>query len=73
MKAIDKLAWIFIKDKKILGARSKGKDTYYIPGGEREEGEMDQAVLIREIKEELPNELKPETLEYIYPMRRIFR
>ncbi|MDE1460963.1 NUDIX hydrolase [Spartinivicinus poritis] len=65
MKEIDKLAWIFIKDKKILGTRSKGKDTYYIPGGKREVGETDQAALIREIKEELSIELKPETLEYI--------
>ncbi|WP_222937524.1 NUDIX hydrolase [Spartinivicinus ruber] len=65
MKEIDKLAWIFIKDKKLLGARSKGKDTYYIPGGKRETGETDQAVLIREIKEELSIDLKPETIEYV--------
>lgn len=30
---IDKLAFIYIKDKQILMTLSKGKDTYYIPGG----------------------------------------
>lgn len=50
---IDKLAWIYIKDKHILTARSKGKDTYYIPGGKREVGESDHQALIREINEEL--------------------
>ena len=36
---IDKLGWIYIKNKKLLGVRSKGKDVYYIPGGKRERGE----------------------------------
>jgi len=64
-RIIDKLAWIYIANKKILSTRSKGKDTYYIPGGKRENNETDQQALIREIKEELSVELLPETLEYI--------
>jgi len=39
---IDKLAWIYIKDKKILSTRSQSKDTYYIPGGKREGEETDK-------------------------------
>jgi len=61
---IDKIAWIEIKDKKILVARSKGKETFYIPGGKREAGESDQQTLIREIEEELSVSLKPESLKY---------
>ncbi len=33
MKEIDKIALIYVKDGQILSTLSKGKDTYYIPGG----------------------------------------
>lgn len=59
---IDKIAWIYIVDGKVLGARSKGKDTYYFPGGKREQGESDAETLIREIREELSVEIQPETI-----------
>lgn len=64
MEMIDKLAWIEIRDKKILSTRTKGKDTYYIPGGKREKDETDTQALIREINEELSVELKPESLQF---------
>lgn len=35
---IDKLAYIYIKDHKVLTTLSRGKDTWYIPGGKREKG-----------------------------------
>jgi len=50
---IDKLAWIHIVDGQILSTRNRGKDTFYIPGGKREQGESDVAALSREILEEL--------------------
>ena len=53
MAVIDKVAFIYIKDGKILSTRSKGKDKYYIPGGKREENETDIQTLVREVKEEL--------------------
>jgi 8-oxo-dGTP pyrophosphatase MutT (NUDIX family) len=65
IEEIDKLAWLHIKDKQVLSARSKGKDTYYIPGGKREPGESDAEALIREIKEELSIDIIPETIEYV--------
>jgi 8-oxo-dGTP pyrophosphatase MutT (NUDIX family) len=65
MKLIDKLAWINLENQKILSTRSKGKDTYYIPGGKREGKETDEEALIREIKEELSIDLIPETLEFV--------
>lgn len=65
MKEIDKLAWLFIKNKQLLGARSKNKSICYIPGGKREIGESDENALIREIKEELSIDLLPHTIKYV--------
>jgi 8-oxo-dGTP diphosphatase len=62
---IDKIAWIHIVDRKILSTRSKGKDTFYIPGGKREVGETDQQTLVREIQEELSVDLTPETIQHV--------
>lgn len=61
---IDKVALIFIKDRKFLGTLSKGKDRFYFPGGKRETGETDEETLIREIKEELSVDIIPETISY---------
>lgn len=61
---IDKLAWIEIQEGKILVARSRGKDAFYIPGGKRENGESDAAALIREIQEELSVTLQEDSLKY---------
>lgn len=65
MIIIDKLAWIEIKDKSILSTKSYGKDTYYIPGGKRENGETDEQGLQREIKEELSIEIKNDTIRFV--------
>jgi len=64
MKKIDKLAWIRIENRKILSTRSKGKDTFYFPGGKREVNESDEAALLREIKEELTVDLLPDSLRF---------
>ena len=64
MNLIDKLAWIYIKDRKILSTRSKGKDAWYIPGGKREEGESDLQALVREVKEEMDVELIEDSIKY---------
>lgn len=59
---IDKLAFIELKDQKVLETRSKGKDTWYIPGGKREPGETDEQALAREVKEELNVVIDPATI-----------
>jgi 8-oxo-dGTP diphosphatase len=61
---IDKLAFIELKDGKVLETCSYNKDKWYIPGGKREAGESDKTALIREIKEELQVDLIPETIEH---------
>ncbi|SFN29440.1 NUDIX hydrolase [Dokdonella immobilis] len=59
---IDKLAWIHIRERKLLGARSRGNPVCYLPGGKREPGESDAEALVREIREELSIALDPTTL-----------
>lgn len=61
---IDKIAWIYIKDNKILSTLSKGKDKYYIPGGKREAFENDVETLLREIKEELSVDILTDSIRY---------
>ena len=64
MKIIDKIAFLYLKDGKILSTLSKGKDTYNIPGGKREGNETDVETLIRECKEELTIDILKNTIKY---------
>jgi 8-oxo-dGTP pyrophosphatase MutT (NUDIX family) len=59
---IDTVAWVRIEDGRILCARPRGKDVFYIPGGKREGAESDLETLVREIKEELTVSLDTETV-----------
>jgi len=61
---IDKVAWLELADGKVLCARSKGKDVFYLPGGKREQGESDVETLTREIAEELRVEIDPRTAKH---------
>lgn len=62
---IDKIAWIYTRDGKILSTLSKGKSVYYIPGGKRESNETDHETLVREIKEELDVDIVLDTVEFL--------
>ena len=59
---IDKIAWIHLRDGRILSTRSRGKEVYYLPGGKREPGETDRDTLVREIREELDVAITPESV-----------
>ena len=63
MKIIDKLAWIYIVDNKLLLVRSHNKSLFYLPGGKRDAGESDQQALVREISEELSVTLIENTIK----------
>ncbi len=59
---VDVVAWICIRDRQVLCARTMGKDAFYFPGGKREKGESDWEALRREVQEELNVTLIAETL-----------
>ncbi|QWF76824.1 NUDIX hydrolase [Amycolatopsis sp. CA-230715] len=59
MASLDKIAWLRLADERVLGARSHGKDAFYLPGGKREPGETDVETLVREIGEELAVAIDP--------------
>ncbi len=59
---IDTVAWVRIEGGRILCARPRGKDVFYIPGGKREGTETDLQTLLREIEEELTVGLIRETV-----------
>jgi 8-oxo-dGTP diphosphatase len=61
---IDTVAWVRVEHGRILCARPRGKDIFYIPGGKREGAESDLQTLLREITEELAVTLLPETVRH---------
>ncbi|MFI7000678.1 NUDIX domain-containing protein [Nocardia sp. NPDC050175] len=64
-RLIDTVAWVRIEGGRILCARPRGKDVFYIPGGKREGAETDLQTLVREIEEELTVALLPETVAHV--------
>ncbi|MFI1562510.1 NUDIX domain-containing protein [Streptomyces sp. NPDC020490] len=62
---IDTVAWVRVEDGRILCARPRGKDVFYVPGGKREGAETDLETLLREIKEELTVLLDPSTAVHV--------
>lgn len=62
---IDTVAWVRIEDGRILCARPRGKDVFYVPGGKREGAESDLETLLREIEEELTVHLDPATATHV--------
>ncbi|WP_405137366.1 NUDIX domain-containing protein [Nocardia sp. NBC_01388] len=64
-RLIDTVAWVRIESGRILCARPRGKDVFYIPGGKREGAETDLQTLVREIHEELTVALAPESVAHV--------
>ncbi|MFJ1455661.1 NUDIX domain-containing protein [Nocardia sp. N2S4-5] len=64
-RLIDTVAWVLIEDGRILCARPRGKDVFFIPGGKREGAESDLQTLLREIAEELTVALLPGTVAHV--------
>ena len=62
MADIYKAGGILIRDRKILVTRSRGKQSFYAPGGKIEGGETAQQSLVRELKEEVSIEVEESSL-----------
>ena len=62
-KTFKTVAYLHIKNKKILLTKSKKKNAFYFAGGKLEQNESEKDALVREIKEELTVELQPESLK----------
>jgi 8-oxo-dGTP pyrophosphatase MutT (NUDIX family) len=62
---VDTVAWVHLENGRILCARPRGKDVFYIPGGKREGAENDLQTLLREIAEELTVALLPGTVTHL--------
>lgn len=59
---IDALAWVHVRDGRLLCARTRGRELFYLPGGKREPGESDAAAVAREALEETGVVLRPGTV-----------
>jgi 8-oxo-dGTP diphosphatase len=62
---IDTVAWVRIENGRILCARPRGRDVFFIPGGKREGAESDLETLLREAEEELTVVLDPDTVAHV--------
>ena len=62
---VDTVAWVRTEGGRILCARPRGTDVFFIPGGKREGRESDLETLLREIREELTVLLDPGTAAHV--------
>ncbi|MFD3684480.1 NUDIX domain-containing protein [Nocardiopsis sp. NPDC058631] len=62
---IDALAWVHVRDGRLLCVRTEGVDLFYLPGGKREPGESDEAAVAREAREEVGVVLRPGTFRRV--------
>jgi 8-oxo-dGTP diphosphatase len=65
MPSVLKVALILIRDRKLLFARTKGRDVFFNVGGRPEIGEDDLTALRREVREETGTELRYDTIRYL--------
>ncbi|KOV79798.1 DNA mismatch repair protein MutT [Streptomyces sp. NRRL WC-3618] len=61
----EKVAWVLVRDGRVLVTRSHGRDRFYLPGGHREPGESDGETLVREIDEELRAVIDPGSMVHV--------
>ncbi len=57
---LDVVAWVHIRENRLLTVRARGRDLLYLPGGKTEPDESPSAAVAREVKEELGLNLRPE-------------
>ncbi|MFD4560103.1 NUDIX domain-containing protein [Streptomyces sp. NPDC058469] len=61
----EKVAWVLVRNERVLVTRNRGVDVFYFPGGKREPGESDAQTLAREIDEELQSRVDTATMVHV--------
>ncbi|MEU4467621.1 NUDIX domain-containing protein [Streptomyces sp. NPDC024017] len=61
----EKVAWVLVRDGRVLVTRNRGVEVFYFPGGKREPGESDAETLEREIDEELRTRVDTATMVHV--------
>ncbi|WP_438487133.1 GNAT family N-acetyltransferase [Streptomyces sp. S186] len=56
------VSWLHVRDGRLLSVRTRGNDTFYLPGGKYEPGETARQALARELSEELGLRIAAEEL-----------
>ncbi|WP_189858747.1 GNAT family N-acetyltransferase [Streptomyces noursei] len=56
------VSWLHVRDGRLLSVRTRGNDTFYLPGGKYEPGETARQALARELSEELGLRIPAEEL-----------
>jgi len=46
------VAWVHVRDGRLLAVRTRGRELFYLPGGKPEDGETARQALVREVDEE---------------------
>jgi 8-oxo-dGTP diphosphatase len=62
---VEKVAWVLVRDGRLLVARNHGRDLFYLPGGRRERDESDSETLVREAREELGVTINASTMQLV--------
>ncbi len=65
MRGMEKIAWVLVRDGRLLVARNRGLEVFYLPGGRRELNESHAACLVREAMEELSVRISPSTMQLV--------
>ncbi|MFE6774889.1 NUDIX domain-containing protein [Streptomyces sp. NPDC057702] len=53
LTTLESVAWLHVRDGRLLTVRTQGRDVFYLPGGKLEAGESGARALARELAEEL--------------------
>ena len=62
---MEKVAWVHLRDGRLLVARNRGRQLFYLPGGRREPGESHAETLVREAREELGVRIEASTMRRV--------